>query len=69
VALAPELAVAAGHLEPLSNLVGRVVGLPLLGGNHVGVLIDGDEAEASASKGPPRSIDDSRQDHLRKLAA
>ena len=59
MALAPELPVAAGHLEPLSTLVGRVVGLPLLGGNHVGVLIDGDEAEASASNGPPGSIGNS----------
>jgi cardiolipin synthase len=40
----PCLPPTAAHLEPLVSLMDRVVGLPLLAGNRVDVLVDGDEA-------------------------
>jgi cardiolipin synthase len=42
--MTPSLPPTAAHLEPLVSLVDRVVGMPLLAGNRVAVLVDGDEA-------------------------
>ena len=38
------LSIDAAHLEPLANLIGRVVGRPLVSGNEVKLLQNGDDA-------------------------